>query len=219
MFGDAARPAKHLWNNDAAAAAGDQAAAKVYTDAPTVVAGPDVAKAKQLLQEAGYNGTPIKFVYTSGVSASVGQIATYVQQAAKNVGLTIELNDVAPQVIGQLSSDASTRAKYDLGFTLGPPNLPDPLFRAQNLLVSTPANYLKYNNPSVAADLAKARQTTDPSARAALVLSAEKTAANDAPIIPVLDLYNLVYVSNQLTGVPLSSIHTSTAWAATLGGK
>lgn len=211
----------HLWTASAPMAAGDPAATTAYQDAPASVStGPDVEKAKQLVTESGYTGEPIKFVYTSGVSATIGQIATYVQQAGKDVGLNIELNDVAPQVIGQLSSDPAIRAQYDLGFTLSAPTLPDPLFRVSNALLPTaPGNYLKYDNPTVTADLIKAQQTSDPAARAALVLSAEQAAANDSPLISVLDMSNLLYLSNTLTGIPLSSINTQVAWAAQLGAK
>lgn len=218
VFGDTAAAATHLWSAAAAGAAGSPEAVATYQDSePQAWVTQDLDRARELLSEAGYGGETVRFIYTSGVSAAVGQIATYVQQAAAEIGMTIELDDVAPQVIGQLFTDAGTRAQYDLGFTFGAPTLPDPLQRAQALLPTNPFNFIGYDNATVTDLLTRAQSTTDPVQRAQMVLQAEQAAAPEAPIIPVLDISNLVFVGDGLTGIPLSSIQGQVAWASLLG--
>ena len=213
ILGGYANPATGFINSNLVAGTDSAEAAKVHGSSPLIPVTADIDKAKELVKESGYTGTPIQFVYTSGVSAVIGQEAIYLQQAASSVGIKIELNDVAPQAFGALAQDAAARSKYDLTFSLRGSSL-DIL---SAVLPGNPDNWVAYDNPSVTENIKQFNATSDKTKRADLIAQAESGMATDMPFIPVLDLPNLLFLGKGLTGVPASAVHTTTPWAAMLG--
>jgi peptide/nickel transport system substrate-binding protein len=69
----------------------------------------------------------------------------------------------------------------------------------------------------VTADITKAAQTADPTARATLVVAAQKQVMTDLPWIPLVDMANRLYMAKNLTGPPASFVQMWYPWAAYLG--
>ena len=180
---------------------------------------PDVAAAKALVQEANATGATLTFAYPSGNPQQV-QLATVLQQAAAQIGITLELVGVPNQQYGALFVDPAAREPFDLFITLNYVELPEPVLMNQ-LYGATGGgtNFSGYSNPIVDEALDKASQTADPEERAKLVLEAEALLAVDLPSIPVVQPRAIVFQNNQLTGAPLTFSFMTSPWAAAVGGK
>ena len=78
-------------------------------------------------------------------------------------------------------------------------------------------NFSGYSNPTVDRALDQAAQTSDPAARAKLLLDAETQLAKDLPSIPIVQPRAIVFQSNQLAGAPLTFSYMTSPWAAAIG--
>ncbi|HMJ07762.1 MAG TPA: ABC transporter substrate-binding protein, partial [Pyrinomonadaceae bacterium] len=60
----------------------------------------DPAKAKQLVQQSGYKGQPIKFKYAAG-NAAFGQYAQAIQNSLNEIGLAVQIETLDPGTLRQ----------------------------------------------------------------------------------------------------------------------
>ena len=185
----------------------------------TLVKQPDVTAAKALVQQAGATGTTLTLAYASG-NPQLVQLATVLQQEAAQIGITLKLVGVPNQQYGALFSDPNARKPFDLFITLNYVELPEPALMDQ-LYGGTGGgtNFSGYSNATVDQALDQAGQTSDPAARAKLLLDAEAQLAKDLPSIPIVQPRAIVFQSNQLTGAPLTFSYMTSPWAAAIGGK
>ena len=180
---------------------------------------PDVTAAAKLVGEAGAKGASAVFAYPSGDPQSA-QLATVLQQTAKQIGLNLQIKALPLQQYGNLFSSPKARAAYDAILTKNYVETPDPLLM-DRLYGGTGGgtNFSGYSNADVDAHIAEATATSDPAARAAAILAAEHQLDQDLPSIPVVGQRALVFVSDKLTGAPLTFAYMSAAWAAQIGAE
>lgn len=180
---------------------------------------PDVAAAKALVQQAGADGATLAFGYPSG-NPQLVQLATVLQQEAAQIGINLKLVGLPNQQYGSLFSDEDARKPFDLFITLNYVELPEPYLMDRLFGSKTGAtNFSGYANPTVERLLDQAGQTSDPAARAKLIVEAEAQLAKDLPSIPVVQPRAMVYQNNRLTGAPLTFAYMTSPWAAAIGGK
>ena len=188
----------------------------------------DLAKAKQLITDAGATGKSI----TIGMSSELTGIsieAAALKAAAEAIGMKATLHSVSANNFINFFIDPKARAGLDGFFTLnygdyaGPEALP-----ATFLIPEGSQNFAGYGVPGKdpnAADHAKifnmfdeARSTADDNARAQKVADVEKAMATDLPWIPVLQPLIVLITSNNLSGTYSSFAYMFSPWADNLGG-
>lgn len=191
----------------------------VYEAASTPIkASADLEAAKKLVKDAGSPTAAITFAYPGGGSAAVDQFANYLQQAGKQIGLNVQLKPIPPQSYANIFFDPTVRKGVDLFYSLWYPDFADAYdvytnFRGGGSIY----NYLGYSDANVNALLDAAGRTYDPVQRAKSVVKAESKILQDLPWIPVVDMDNLLYLNNQVTGAPASFVELYYPWAADVG--
>jgi peptide/nickel transport system substrate-binding protein len=142
------------------------------------------------------------------------------QQEAAQIGINLKLVGLPNQQYGSLFSDEEARKPFDLFITLNYVELPEPYLMDRLFGSKTGGtNFSGYANPTVERLLDQAGQTSDPAARAKLIVEAEAQLAQDLPSIPVVQPRAMVYQNNRLTGAPLTFAYMTSPWAAAIGGK
>jgi peptide/nickel transport system substrate-binding protein len=177
----------------------------------------DVAKAKDLVTQAGATGKTVKLAYVAGVDVAA-QFATVFQQVGKEIGLDIQIVGVPPAQYGALFFDPKARAQYDAFFTVNYMDFPEPAAMYSSFASSEGfQNYGGYANAQVTDLLTKAQGTADDKARAELVVQAQQQIAQDLPWIPIVAQRSILFQGNGLTGAPLTFSYVSSPWAAAVG--
>ncbi len=158
----------------------------------------NLAKAKQLLAEAGYpngEGFPT-IVYSTNDAGYHKMVAEYLQQAWKELGITTTIEVVEWKAFTPMRRAGDYQASrngwvYDYN---DPTNMLD-------LMISTNGNNDgKYNNPEFDAMMDKAAKETDPKTRFSYLHQAEDIMMADMSCIPVA-YYNDFYLqSSKITG-------------------
>ncbi len=191
-----------------------------YADAyQSYVAEPDVAKATELVKQSGVGSTELAFAFPAGDPES-SQIATVVQQEAKQAGLNVKLVGLPSQQYGAIFADPKARAPYDVILTKNYVELPEPLLLDQLVGdVHGNMNFSGYHDPTVTEKLAQADSTTDDRARAELVIAAEAKLAEGLPAIPIVQPRALVFENSRLTGATLTFSYMTSPWAAAVGAR
>jgi peptide/nickel transport system substrate-binding protein len=188
----------------------------------------DIAKAKQLIIDAGATGKSI----TIGMSSELTGIsieASALKAAAEAIGMKATLHSVSAQNFINFFIDPKARVGVDGFFTLNYGDYAGPeAMLATFLLPDGQQNFSGYGvdgkDPN-AADHAKifqmmddARGTADPNARAQKVADVEKATSTDLPWIPVLQPLIVLITSNNLSGSYSSFAYMFSPWADKLGG-
>jgi peptide/nickel transport system substrate-binding protein len=179
----------------------------------------NLAKAKQLVKEAGAVGK----TFTIGTSSQIANIAQETgayQQAANAIGLKTVLKSVSAQNYINFFIDPKARTGIDGFLTVNYGDYADPAaLLATLVLPGGSQNYDNFNDPKIISLLGQARSTADPNARAALVAKAEERAAALLPWIPNVQPVNLLIMAKGLTGATASFAYMFAPWANTLGGS
>ena len=161
----------------------------------------DPAKARQLLQEAGYKNEPVVFKYGSG-SAAVNQYSQVIQSSLTDVGLnvqieTLEVNTIRTQL-------AQGQFQMYTGIWVG--GNQDPIFM-RDLFSSTKipggnvscCNRGRYANPEVDKTFEEAINATDKAVAKAAYIRAWELVSADMPFLALWYPANMV-VSNKRIG-------------------
>jgi len=202
VFNGAAMPNKTL----TPPAAWDPEALSVYEEAYESIPGdtPDVAAAKELLSSQPDASEPVVLTYIAGDQRG-SQVASIVQQAGRDIGLTIELRPMSAMDVSNFWYVPSYREGIDMGFTSGWLDIPDPL---DNLFLffggDALFNYIGYSNREVEEKLDQARQTYDPIERATLIVEAQEIFTNDTVVIPLTSNAEILFMNNRISGAPVS---------------
>ena len=158
----------------------------------------DLAKAKQLITDAGATGKSI----TIGMSSELTGIsieAAALKAAAEAIGMKATLHSVSANNFINFFIDPKARAGLDgYGVQGKDPNA---------------ADHAKIFNM-----FDEARSTADDNARAQKVADVEKAMATDLPWIPVLQPLIVLITSNNLSGTYSSFAYMFSPWADNLGG-
>lgn len=214
VFGQSGTAATSIYGTAITSQLGDEAA--------VFAPGPDLEAAQALVDEViAEKGEqrPIVISYTTGVGPEVGQMVLYLQQVAEQLGLAVELNDQPPPVWIEGIMAAQTNPSFDLTFGYGGPVIADPVAVLIDFQPGAISNYTGYDNEIVNDAIATARSASDPAERAEAALAAQEQLAADLPRIPVANVANLLFMSNDLTGAPASSAANTYPWAAVIGGR
>lgn len=187
--------------------------AQAYEALPSM--GPDLDQAKSLIAEAGSPKEPVTLALPGDVAAFV-QIGTIVQDAAKKIGLKMELRPIATSAYIALFTDAKAREGIDGLLGIWYPDVAEPLnIFAQ---VTDSQNFNGYANPEVRAALDRARGTYDDAERAQLAIVAQRQLMEDMPWAPLVNRSELVFMNKRITGAPVSSLaQLYTPWGAGIG--
>lgn len=179
----------------------------------------DVAKGKQLVEEAGATGKTIRLGMTSEVS-NLNSSANAIRAAGASIGLKVEFKAVSAQNFINFFIDPKAREGIDGFPTVNYPDYADPAaFYGTFVLPDGSQNYSGYEDSQTTDALLQARETADPAARAKLVAKAGDRIAEQLPWIPMAASNELLITSSKLTGAPASFVYMGGPWANLLGGK
>ncbi|MFN8032151.1 MAG: ABC transporter substrate-binding protein [Mycobacterium sp.] len=177
----------------------------------------DLAKAKQLIAEAGATGKPLVIGTSTGL-ATVNTAANAWVQAANAIGLNASLHNVSPENYINFFTDPQARAAVDAFSTTTYGDYADPA-----ALISTYVepdgvqNYSGYHNPVLSAALDRARSEPDPVRRAQATIEADKLVMADLPWIPMVHPACFLVMDKKLTGAPSSFAYMQAPWLARVG--
>jgi peptide/nickel transport system substrate-binding protein len=179
---------------------------------------PQIEAGKKVVAETPGADKPMVMAVLAGDQREL-QLASIVQQAAKDIGMTIELKQLQPMDMSNYYYVPEYREGIDMGMTLGFLDVPDPLdytslFFGEGALF----NWIGYSNPEVEQMLEKARQTLDPAERAKLVTEAQALYTADVPVIPLAMDAEILYMGNGISGAPVSFAYMWIPSLAMIGG-
>lgn len=147
--------------------------------------GKDVDKAKQLLADAGYpNGFDTQ-MYAWNV-APFSALAPQMQQDLKDIGITVDLQTLAPNTFAELAGSG----KAPLALTFWVADYPEGSDFLQALLSCATAvpqgqNFAYYCNEQMDSDVQQALSASDESVAAEKYLEATKVMLADNPVVPL----------------------------------
>jgi peptide/nickel transport system substrate-binding protein len=177
----------------------------------------NVAKGKQLVQQAGATGKTI-VIGTSSEINSLQTAANAVRQAAISIGLKARLKSVSAANYINFFTDAKARAGVDGFLTVNYPDYADPAALYNTLVMPGGSqNYDNFNDPRITAAMNEARTTTDQHKRAQLTAKAGDLIMQTLPWIPLADPDTVLVMDKRITGAPSSFQYMGGPWAASIG--
>ena len=201
----------------------DPAAYKIYEDAYAEIPGDksDIEAAKALVAAETGADQPMTLAYAAG-SQDMLQIVSIIQQAAKDIGLTVELKPIQPLDYSNAFYIEEYRQGIDMLLTIGFQSQPDPLDLLP-MIIGPYAffNWIGWAGPQ--ADeawgyLEQAGMSFDPVERATLITKAQKIYMADAISIPLTSNYEVLFMNNRISGAPASFAYLGAPCLAMLGG-
>jgi peptide/nickel transport system substrate-binding protein len=187
---------------------------KYYDQAAVTAAGydqPNVAKAKQLLQSAGYstsNPLKLKIITITGYTDWDASLAVIKQQLAA-IGIDITVDDLAQQTY----DNKLFTGEFDLAY-YGEPGGPSPYYELRQILYSKNSapigkqantNYERYNNPAIDA-LFDQYPSADDAGQVTIIKQIEAAMIKDVPIIPTTEAVDwFQYNTKDIGGWPTES--------------
>lgn len=178
---------------------------------------PDLARAKQLIADAGAVGKPFVIGTSTGL-ATVNTAANAWMQVANAIGLNASLSNVSPQNYINFFTDPQSRAGVDAFSTTTYGDYADPAaLIATYVEPGGSQNYSGYSNPALSAALETARAEPDPARRAQATIQADKLVMADLPWIPMVHPATFLVLDKKLTGAPSSFAYMQAPWLARLG--
>ncbi|WP_030689862.1 ABC transporter substrate-binding protein [Streptomyces globisporus] len=218
VFGGDAATLKSLvppptWRGDKAATRFDAA----YTALPDVPE-PDAEKAGKLVAQARPVSRPLVAAIPAGDQRGL-QTLTFVQAAAKEIGVDIEIKQLQPTEMSSLFYDPSVRKGLDLVLTFGYVTMPDPAsYVAESLTPRGTFNWTGYDDPEVTRLLDRARTSSDPEASASAYAEAQELFTPTTPAVFLATTHERMFMNKRISGAPTSFAYMSMPWAAHLGG-
>lgn len=166
----------------------------------------DPAKAKQLLQEAGYKGEPITFKYSAGNNA-VNQYSQVIQNLLKDVGLNVQIEQLEP---GTLRTQlAQGGFQMNTGIWIG--GNQDPIFLKDLFTTGripgenvNCCNRSRYSNPEVDKLLEDAINEIDRGKAKDLYVRAWEIISRDMPLYPLWYPANMVVANKRIGDIRIS---------------
>ncbi|MGW0535120.1 ABC transporter substrate-binding protein [Streptomyces sp. NPDC003032] len=218
VFGGDATTLKTLvppltWRGDPEAARFDAA----YKALPAVPK-PDLERAKKLVKRAGAPARPLVAAIPAGDQRGL-QALTFIQAAAKKIGVDIRIKQLQPTEMSSLFYDPSVREDLDLVLTFGYVGMPDPASYVAEMV--TPRgifNWTDYRNADVSRLLDRARTSFDPAKSAKAYAEAQALFTPTVPVVHLATTHERMFMNERISGAPTSFAYMSMPWAAHLGG-
>jgi peptide/nickel transport system substrate-binding protein len=176
---------------------------------------PDIAKAKQLVQDAGSPQTPIVLA-VQGSSAVHEQTASLIQAAGQAIGLNVQTKVIPVEQFGNLYFDKTARKGLDGFFTTNYSDFADPMGVYNFFESGNSHDYIGWSGAD--AEIAKALQTTDEAQRAQLAVDIQTKVTEGLPWIPLAYEPTTMIQNKRISGAVPSFAYLYAPWAATLGG-
>lgn len=177
----------------------------------------DLEAARVLVDDSGYDGTPIVAAVEAG-DEPTSRVAQLLQQQAKEVGVTIEIETLQPLVFAEAGYDSSKRQGIDLMIQENFNGSADPLEPLGfSYLPGQPYNYTEFDDPEVTRLLTEGRKTFDATERAQMVVNALEIIEADSATIPVVFMNTTTFLKNEYTGAVTSFAYWSSPALAFIG--
>lgn len=146
----------------------------------------DVAKAKQLLAEAGHPTLNLTLISQNGQQSLAK--AQAIQQGLQRAGITVTIKPLESEVF--IAEATGDKGDYDLLVSSWQPDFPSANGNIQPLFASSEIggggyNLSRYSNPEVDALIEQATAETDPAKAQALWAQADRRIMQDAPVVPL----------------------------------
>lgn len=143
----------------------------------------DLEKAKALVKEANYDGTPIKLMIDAG-NAPSKQIATILQSGWSQAGLNVEIVEYDGGTAWNMVQKGDYQAY--VSYIVSDINDDDELATLEtDYYGATKSFFTNYKNDGVIKLVAEARQTSDSAKRAELYANIQETVYHDAYGVPL----------------------------------
>lgn len=166
----------------------------------------DPARAKQLLQEAGYKGEAVKFKYASGNQA-VNQYAQIVENSLKEIGFKIQTESLDPNSM----RDQLNAGQFQMNTATWIGGNQDPIF-FKDLFASSDfpekrqngRNRSRYSNPDFDKIIEEAVNTVDKEKARELYARAQDIISRDVPLLTLWYPSVMVISSNRVGNVKIN---------------
>jgi peptide/nickel transport system substrate-binding protein len=166
----------------------------------------DPAKARQLLQEAGYKGEEIRLTYASGNQA-VNQYSQVIQNSLKDVGVTMALDPFESNTV----LDNLKKGSFQMNTSIWIGGNQDPIFY-RDLFASSDfpekklngRNRARYSNPEFDKVIDEAVKTVDKTKARELYARAQEIVSNDVPLLPLWYPSSMVISSKRIGNVKIN---------------
>lgn len=194
--------AKDVWQ-----AAADELPAPVF----------DVEQAKQIIQDAGLEGSSVK-IAIPGDSEAEAKIAEILGAGASQIGIEVEIEIIPTTSFNELYFDAKARESYD-AFIVAEygAGVADPVVSMSEFTPLSAYNYGNYDDSVLTQSVADALTTLDPVERANILVKGQARMVEDLPLINVVTLDNRLYQNDRITGATASRASLYYPWAAKIG--
>ncbi|HEY8588561.1 MAG TPA: ABC transporter substrate-binding protein, partial [Naasia sp.] len=183
----------------------------------------DIEAAKELVEESGEDVSVPLVVAVPAGAKEFQQTAAIMQSAGKQIGLTIEINEMQASDFGALFYDPTQREGVDFIATQGYLETPGVLGYPSLFMLPPDRggifNWSGYDNPEVTEHLTAARNATDAKTAAEEFVAAQEIFGPDMLQVTLAGTYQLSYLSDELTGMTTSIATYSSPWALRLSGK
>ena len=187
------------------------------TKAPSASA-PDIAKAKQLIQQAGATGDTVTLA-TSPIGPDTDLLPVIMQAAGQQIGLNIVLKTVSPDGYTALFSDAQARKGIDMFPETYYLSISDPYDLLSAFQSGDFQNYAGFTDPAYDSLVTEAVGTYNPTRRLAIEAKANQLADQQLPWIPVAEWPNAVFMNKKITGAPTTIAYMYYPWAMDVGAR
>jgi oligopeptide transport system substrate-binding protein len=171
----------------------------------------DLARAKELLRDAGYGPAhplPTLKLYKSVTSnAGVRALDSLLVRSVGEAGFKVDIQYVTWKVL----DDAITGRKAQLFSLSWVADIPDPdTFLRALFYSSSSTNYFRYRNATVDSLLDRARSAEDPKVAQAAYQDAEQRILRDAPFVPLFHPTNFIGLRSSVVGLQMNPLGIST---------
>ena len=178
----------------------------------------DLAKAKDLIQQAGAAGQTVKIGTSSGLPALNSEALAF-KAACESIGLKVQLQNVSPSNYINYFIDPKAWGSVDAFATTNYGDYADPsAFYKTIALKNGSQDFSGWENAQVTQELNAARGEADPTKRAEHVIAAQKIITQEQVWIPLLAGSNVLVMNKKVTGAPATFQYMFGPWAAYLGG-
>jgi len=165
----------------------------------------DSAKAKQLLQEAGYKNEPIKFTFASG-NAAYSSYAQAIQSMATDAGINIVIETLDPNTI----RDNLAKGQFQMNTGVWIGGNQDPIFLKDLFTTSkipgpgvSCCNRSRYSNPEVDKLLEDAVNEVDRERAKTLYVQAWEIISRELPLYPLWYPANMVVANKRIGNIKI----------------
>ena len=178
---------------------------------------PDLAKAKDLIKQAGVAGQTIRIGTSSGSNAINAEALAY-KAAAEQLGLKVTFDDVSASNFINFFIDPKAWGAVDAFPTTNYGDYADPAALYRTLaLPGGSQDFSNWSDPAVTTALEAARSESDPTKRAQDVVDAQKIITDQMVWIPTAAPNSVLVMHKGVTGAPATFSYMFGPWAVYLG--